>query len=107
MASVYLRSRSGRSLLREPAPSDPEPFLAPPEQVETAARALERLGFTIEDRGVTLSVSGHPDLFEETCGVRVRAARAGGWVSSQPLMRIPGLQDLIEGMVVTVPGVPF
>ncbi len=107
LAKVYLKSRTGRSLLREPAPADPEPYLSSPETLERAARALERLGFTIEDRDVTLSVSGHPGLFEEASGTRIRAATGGGWISSQPVMRIPGMDDLIEGMVVAVPGVRY
>jgi hypothetical protein len=107
LARVYLRSRTGRSLLREPAPADPEPYRSSPETLARAARALERYGFTIEDRDVTLSVSGHPGLFEEASGTRIRATRGGGWVSSQPVMRIPELDHLIEGMVVAVPGVRY
>ncbi len=107
IARVYLRSKTGRSLLREPVPADPEPYRSTPETLDRAARALERLGFTIEDRDVTLAVSGHPGLFEEASGTRIRAARGGGWVSSQPVMRIPGMDALIEGMVVAVPGVRY
>jgi hypothetical protein len=96
MATVYLRSRSGRSLLRaKKVPADPTPYLPSPGTLDRAVGALERLGFTIEARGATLSISGPPELFSRVC------------VTSAAGMAIPGLEDVIEGITPAIPGVPF
>ncbi len=107
MATVYLKSHTGRSLLRERAPADPGPFLPGPETLEKAAREFQRLGFTIEGRGATLSISGPAELFEQTCGVQITETPGEGWKSSQPVMHIAGLEDLVDGIVVAVRGIPF
>ena len=122
MATVYVKSRSGRSLLREKksAPVDPSPYLPAPETIEEAVVALQGLGFSIEARGATLSISGPPELFERTCGVRIsfeerkvpsprKAAGQGQGVakSSQPVMHIQQLEEVIDGIVFAIPGVLF
>ena len=81
---------------------------------------LERLGFTIEGRGVTLSISGRPELFEKHCGTKVWLEeieyQQPGQVqpetiityrSAESEMHIKGLEQIIEGIVLTAPGVPF
>jgi hypothetical protein len=81
---------------------------------------LQRLGFKIEAQGVTLSISGPPELFEQTCGVKIsleeRMARYPGkgeprkqllYKSSQSVMHIRTLDDIVEGIVLSVPGIPF
>lgn len=74
MATVYIKSQSGRSLLREgkATPVDPRPYLPSSETIDKAVAKLQQLGFKIEAKGVTLSISGPPELFEQTCGVRYR-----------------------------------
>ena len=71
MATVYVKSQSGRSLLREgdAPPMDPGAYRPSPEAMERVMSGLEQLGFRIEAKGVTLSISGPPELFEQACGV--------------------------------------
>ncbi len=122
MASVYLRARTGRSLLQEgkPPPRELQPFLATPETVQKAVSELRQRGFNIEAQGVTLSISGPPELFERLCGVKITVEEitirdsksTHPWIqlvcrSSRRVMNIKGLEDLIEGIVLMTPGVPF
>ncbi len=122
MATVYLKSQTGRSLLQEKpaAPSDPVPYLPSPETIKKAIAELTRLGFTIEAQGATLSVSAPPELFEQVCGVKIsfeetteydpqqgRTMKRRVYRSSRPVMQIQGLDDIIEGMTFAVPGRPF
>ena len=122
MATVYLKSKSGRSFLKEGrfVPSDPKPYLPSGEIIEKAISGLQQLGFTIEAQGVTLSISGSPALFEKTFGVKISIekkivsqpnrpmpATQFIYTSSQPVMRLQQMDDIIEGVVIAVPGVPF
>ncbi len=122
MATVYLRTRSGRSLLREKnvVPSDPTSYLPSQETVKKATAELERLGFTIEAQGVTLSISGPPGLFEQVFGIKIsfeeRMLHEPGKAkpirqlvpkSSQPVMHLQGWDDTIEGIILATPGIPF
>lgn len=122
MATVYLKSHSGRSLLREckAAPIDLKPYLPSSETIDQAVAELQQLGFKIEARGVTLSISGPPELFEQTCGVKIsleektihepREAKPKTQLifkSSQPVMHIQKLHDIIDGIVVSIPGIPL
>jgi len=122
MATVYLKSQSGRSFLHEgkTAPIDPRPYLPSSETIKKAISELQRIGFKIEAQGVTLSISGPPDLFEQTCGVKIspeermvhepgktKPTRQLLYKSSQPVMHIHDLDDIIEGIVLAIPGVPF
>lgn len=122
MATAYLKSRTGRSLLGEgkAAPMDPTPYLPSPETIERAATELQRLGFNIEAQGVTLSISGAPELFEQACGVKMRTEETNVdeskkhmpqtksfYKSSQEPMHIREIDDVVEGIVISTPGVPF
>ena len=122
MATVYLRSQSGQSLmsLAGKPPKDLAPYLATPETRQTAISELEELGFTIEAQGVTLSISGPPELFEQVCNVEISMETIQSPTpdisqsrpfniprSSEPVMRIPELENVIEGLVLATPGVPF
>jgi hypothetical protein len=122
MATVYLKSQSGRSLLHEykTAPIDPEPYLPSQETTKRAIAELQLLGFKIEARGITLSISGLPELFEQICDVKIsleeRTVYEPGkkeplkkfvFISSQPVMRIKGLNDIIDGIVISSQGIPF
>lgn len=122
MATVYLKSERGRSILREgkAAPIDPRPYLPSSANMKKAVAGLERLGFKIEARGVTVSISGPPELFERTCGVTIsleermvhepREAKPETQLvfkSSQPVMHIKQLDDVIDGMILSTPGIPF
>ena len=122
MATVHVKSQSGRSLLREgkSAPIDPRPYLPSSANMDKVVTELERLGFKIEAQGVTLSISGPPELYEQTCGVKIsleertvhepREAKAKTQLifkSSQPVMHIKQLDDVIDGIVISIPGIPF
>ena len=122
MATVYLKTRSGRSLLREKTVvlSDPTPYLPSQETIKKAIAELERLGFTIEAQGVTLSISGPPELFEQVFGVTIsyeqrllgepgktRPMRQIVPKSSQPVMKAEVLADIVDGIVLATPGIPF
>lgn len=121
MATVYLRSKTGRSLLQGQAvPGDVRPYQAAPETVHKAVAELERRGFKIEAQGVTLSISGPPQLFEQTFGTEISFEESTYhepgqtqprvrfvYRSSKPVMHIPGLEDIIEGIVLAAPGIPF
>jgi|WetSurMetagenome_2_1015567.scaffolds.fasta_scaffold00682_5 hypothetical protein len=120
MATVYLKSQSGRSLLSEnnTAPLDPGLYLPSPEIAGKAIAALQALGFRIEAQGITLSISGPPELFEKTCGVEISPGEKTVYrhgktelrkliKSSQPVMHIQSLESLIEGIVISIPGIPL
>jgi hypothetical protein len=120
MASVYLKSKSGRSLLYKALPTDPTPYLPSDDTMKSALEALEKLGFQIESQGVTLSISGTPDLFEKTCDVEIWLKKkmmrhpASGrteslmiFESSQPVMHPRNLDDIIDGIIISTPAVPL
>ena len=122
MATVYLKSKTGRSLLQErkAIPTDPAPYLPSPETIQKAMTELQQRGFTIEAQGVTLSISGPPELFEAVCNVKVsfeetmvqeigqtRPRTRLVHRNSQLVMKIQGLEDIIEGIIFAIPGVPF
>lgn len=121
MATVYLRSMSGRSLLQEGIiGSDPTPYRSSPVTTQRAILELEKRGFTIEAQGVTLSISGPPELFEKIFDVKIsieeikrhepgRTQPRSLFIcrSSKPVMKIQELEDFIEGIVLAKPGVPF
>jgi hypothetical protein len=122
MATVYLKSKSGRSLLQEgkSAPMDPKPYLPSADIAKKAISALKQLGFKIEAQGVTLSISGPPDLFEKTCRIKIslkertvhhpmkpKPLTQFVFTSSQPVMHPQQLDDIIEGIVIAVPGAQF
>ena len=116
MATVYLKSKSGRSLLQDKAPLDAKPYLASPETMDKAIAELRKLGFTIEAQGATVSISGPPELFEEVCGAKIsleertvaepqgRSRKQLVFTSAPLIMNVPGLEDAIDGIVVAVPG---
>ncbi|MFX1476741.1 MAG: hypothetical protein ACFFCI_01290 [Promethearchaeota archaeon] len=121
MATVYLKSSSGRSLLQEGIIGN-DPVLYQPSSITTqrARLELEKLGFTIEAQGVTLSISGPPELFEKIFDVKIsieeikryepgRSQPLSSFIyrSSKPVMRIKEFEDFIEGIVLVKPGVPF
>ncbi len=114
MATVYLRSARGGSLLSaaEKPILDPAPYLPAPGTLARTRAELERLGFRIEAEGAaTLSVSAPAALFERLCGVRI--SRAGKdadrrrYESTPAVLRIAGLEDLVDGMVIATPGKPL
>jgi hypothetical protein len=116
MATVYLRSATGRALLDAPSDrlTDAGPYRPAPGTVARAIDALTRRGFRVEAAGLTLSVSGSPALFERECGVtltRVEAAPEDGrgvtWRSSSPVMHLAGLEDVIEGVTLAVSAAPL
>ena len=122
MATVYLRSISGRSLLDADPKSltDPRVYRPDEDTVERAAEELQSLGFTIEGRGITMSISGSRHLFEQVTGAAITLEERewpapGGRetrkvrvpCSDQHVMQIEGLETDIEGIVLAVPGFPF
>ena len=121
MATVYLKSTSGRSLLQEGiAGTDPTPFISSPETIQRAISELKKRGFTIEAKGVTLSISGSPELFEKIFDVKIsieeikrkdpEQIHPQSWFiyhSSKPVMQLKELEDAIEGIILAKPGIPF
>lgn len=122
MATVYVKSQSGRSLLHERKASliDPRSYLPSTETMDKVVAELQQLGFNIEASGVTLSISGPPELFERTFGVQisleervVQDSRGGKprtlyiFRSSQSIMNTQELQDYIDGIVISTPGFPL
>jgi len=124
MATVFLRSKTGRSLIKEgkAIQDDVTPYLAAPETYEKAINEFKKLGFTIEAKGITLSISGPLKLFEKTFKVKIyleklddqwpsqNRSSAGNrtiYLSSKPLMKIKELEDVVEGVSLTKPGVLF
>ena len=114
MATVYLRSAGGTSLLSATAETilDPALYLPAPGTLARAKAELERLGFRVEAEGsATLSVSAPAELFERLCGARIRQAGMDSGLrryrSTPPVLRIPGLEDLVDGMVIATQGAPL
>jgi hypothetical protein len=116
MATVHLRSASGRSLLEAESAAlmEVEPYQPAEGSITRATRELTRRGFRVEAVGLVLSISGPQDLFERECHVTLRRheTRLKGkplvrfWRSSEPVMHIPALDDVIEGIILAVPAVP-
>lgn len=122
LGTVYIPSKTGHSLMDagQKALTDPSPYMPEQETVKKAIVELEQLGFTIEGQGVTLSISGPIELFEKVCHTQIAVEKVSDelahevgsqiqylYRSSEPVMHIPELNDLIEGIVLTAPGVPF
>jgi hypothetical protein len=124
MATVFLRSKTGRSLIKEDKAihGDITPYIAAPETYEKAISEFKKLGFTIEAQGITLSISGPLKLFEKTFKVKIyleklddqwpnqNRSSAGNrtiYLSSKPLMEIKELEDVVEGVSLAKPGVLF
>jgi hypothetical protein len=115
MATVYLRSASGRSLLeaQSAALMDVEPYQPAKGSMARATGEMTRRGFRVETAGLTLSISGPRDLFEREFGVTLTGVetRVEGkrlvrfWRSSEPVMHIPALDDVIEGITLAAPAV--
>ncbi len=116
MATVRLRSASGRSLLEAEGEGcvDDEPYRPAEERIARATRELTRRGFRIEATGLTLSISGPRELFERECRAiltRVETRLEGKhlvrfWRSSEPVMHIAALDDIIEGITLAAPAAP-
>jgi hypothetical protein len=116
LATVYLKSQTGRSLLgdRHSRTAEITAYLPSAESIEKAAIELEKLGFKIEARGVTLSISGPPCLFERLCGVKISgdgsietAELKSLYVNGgDPVLHIKQLNNIIEGIVLARPGIP-
>lgn len=118
MATVYLKSHSGRTLLdpSNPVTGNSSLYQATPETIQRAIVELQQRGFTIEAQGITLSISVSAELFERVFGVSIQTKShqelgqpAGLLIyrSTKPVMQIHGLEDLIEGVVLAVPAVPL
>ena len=122
MATVFLKSKTGRSLLGKigNVPGEPEQYMATTETFRKAISELKQRGFTIEAEGVTLSISGLPEQFEQSCGIKISCEEKiifepGKtqprtqlvYRASKPVMQIQGLENIIEGIVLAIPGVPF
>ncbi len=121
MATVYLRSLSGRSLLQEGiVGTDPKPFISSPQTIQRVISELKKRGFTIEGKGVTLSISGSPELFEKIFKVKISIEeikrKVPGQIppqlrfiyhSSKPVMQLKELEDVIEGIILSKSGVPI
>ncbi len=117
MATVYLKSKTGQSLIDEGPITKISRYLPTEEVRKEAKEELEKRGFKIEGEGVTLSISGPVELFERTCNTsitKVEVPRGTGspekvavYKSAQKVMRIEGLEDLIEGLVIAGKAVQF
>ncbi len=122
MATVFLKSKTGRSLLDKigNVPGEPKQYMATTETFQKAISELKQHGFTIEAEGITLSISGLPEQFEQSCGIKmsyeeIQISEPGKtqpgtklvYRASKPVMQIQGLEDIIEGIVLAIPGVPF
>lgn len=115
MATVHLRPASGRSLLKSKSTAllDCEAYRPAEGSIARVAAQLTRRGFRVETVGLTLSISGPRTLFERECSVTLRRVetrlegkdRVRYWQSSERVMHIPALDDLIEGITLAVPAV--
>ena len=100
MATVYLRSATGKSLVTgKPTAATIQSFQPTPETVLYAKQALADLGFTIESEGVTLSISGPRPLFEKHCTIQN--------LHGKEILEIKRLDRYIEAIEFAIPGAPF
>ncbi len=113
MASVYLKSKSGSSLLKTAGPvQNIEPYIADEETINKAVEILEEKGFKIEAKGITLSISAPQEVFEKTFNVEFSYKKAekdmpGIIICSKQIMNIKGYEHIIEGVKLMTAGVPF
>jgi hypothetical protein len=73
-AEVILKSRSGRSLADADAvvtAETLEEFAPAPETVIKATQCLKHLGFTVVHTGVTLTILGKKELFEDVFTIQL------------------------------------
>ncbi len=113
MANVYLKSKSGHSLLNSTNPiSNPEPYFASDETISKAIELLQEQGFKIEAKGLTLSISAPQAVFEKAFNVKISYKKAEKNMPvqitcSKDIMNIEGYEHIIEGVKLAVPGFPF
>jgi hypothetical protein len=100
MATVYLRSVSGKSLLTDtPTAATIHTFRPAPDIVAYVKQVLTDRGFTIESEGITLSISGPQSLFEKHGTIQE--------LHGKEFMKIKNLDRYIDGIEFAVPGAPF
>ena len=134
MATVYLKSKTGHSLIQaekvgtdtsnlymyRPSSATTSKFLPSKETKELAIVELKKLGFTIEAKGVTISISGTIELFEKTFNVTISSEKIivddtiskvprdlTIYKSSKSVMQIEELEEIIDGIVLATPAFPF
>jgi len=106
-----LKSKSGRALGREAGPVTSEnvaEFTPAADTIAEATRRLRELGFTVAQPGVTLTIIGEPNRFEEVFNVKLAIKRdeAGGGVTVHAAggIVIPkSLRDVVEDVVFPEP----
>lgn len=121
MGTVYLKSKSGESLIRADKPiKDSSKYLPSEETKGKAISELKKLGFTIEAIGTTISMSGSIKLFEKIFKVTISREKISVedtiskipqeyliYKSSKPIMHISELEEIIEGVILATPAVLF
>ena len=109
-AEVIFKTRGRRSLLDEEtliSAEQIEEFLPEPEAIARSAERFRKLGFTVGEPGVTLTLIGEPERFEKVFRIRIRRAKEEqGEVRFHPHGKpvIPrSLTDVVETIVFSEP----
>lgn len=110
-AEVILKSKSGRSLARMDVAitaKNIEEFTPAAETIAKATRRLQKLGFTVAQSGVTLTILGKPAQFEEVFRVKLTLKKdeptGGIIVHPDGELVIPdSLRDVVEKVVFPEP----
>ncbi len=108
---VILKSKSGRSLASTDAAITAEnvdQFTPAADTIVKATRRFQELGFTVAESGVTLTVLGKPEQFEEVFRVKLTLEKnesiAGTIVHPKGELVVPdSLKDVVEKAVFPEP----
>lgn len=108
-AEVILKSASGRSLTDVDVSitsENVEEFRPDQETVKEAIRQLEKLGFKVSQKGITLTIEGEPTQFEKAFKVKLTTKRATAGVevhtNKEPSIPFP-LSKTVEKVVFIPP----
>lgn len=108
-AEVILKSKSGRSLASGDVAitsDNIEEFRPTQESIKKATQGLQKLGFTVSQGGVTLTIVGEQKLFEEVFKVKLTTKKVAGGIEvrANTEASIPhSLSDIVEQVVFIPP----
>jgi Pro-kumamolisin, activation domain len=108
-AEVILKSGSGRSLAKDDVAitsENVEDFRPKQETVKEAIHHLQKLGFNVSQKGITLTITGELPQFEKVFKVKLstKKAPAGVEVHASKELSIPSsLSNTVEKVVFVSP----
>lgn len=107
-AEVILKSASGRSLTEGSiaiTSENVEEFRPNQETIKEAIHQLEKLGFKVSQKGITLTIEGEPMQFEKAFKVKLTTKRIAGGIEVRT-NREPSIPSSLSNTVEKVVFIP-